>query len=367
MKTVKALYKLLSNERKSFLEKYPHFNPDDDKIHVLYVSPCLNATGYYRMILPMLELNRTNTHSAIITKIHKWNFNLEFEDYDNPIDKRLIEWAHYIVFPVIFTPMDYIIEAIRAINQNISFVMDIDINYFVIPENNLNATKITEAYKSNLLKNILQMNMLTGVSKLLLTSINEHLVSKQPEHKVRLASFPNLISKYSIENIDIIKHNQSDKTKIGILANSAGYHDVLKIKNVIKHINNKYNEKVEFILLGWNGKLPDGQDISEELSMTVEKSVSFLKYLTNVNKLTFDIVLLFQENTPFNLQKSYAKCLEICTFAAAIIASKKSPFSTVIIDEENGLLAGSENEWIDKISKLIDNKSYRIAMGERSI
>src|SRR5579885_787089 len=115
MKTLKELYGRL-NTAKNFKEKYPQYNMDDNKIHVLFLSPCLNEAGYYRMILPALELNKTDTHSAIIGHIHKWDFNKLFDDYDTPIDFRLVEWADYVVLPVMFTDAAYIIKSMREIN-----------------------------------------------------------------------------------------------------------------------------------------------------------------------------------------------------------------------------------------------------------
>ena len=46
MKKIKDLYALL-NEEKDFEKRYPQFNPDDGKIHMLYLSACLNGTGYF--------------------------------------------------------------------------------------------------------------------------------------------------------------------------------------------------------------------------------------------------------------------------------------------------------------------------------
>ncbi len=51
MKTLKELYFRL-NTAKEFKDKYPHFNMNDKKIHVLFLSACTNESGYYRMILP---------------------------------------------------------------------------------------------------------------------------------------------------------------------------------------------------------------------------------------------------------------------------------------------------------------------------
>ena len=364
MKNVKELYYQLNKKNNTFLDKYPHYDRNDGKIHVLYVAPCLNATGFYRMVLPMLELNKTVTHSAIVTTIHKWNFNKQFDDYDNPIDKRLIEWADYMVFPVIFSPMEYIIKAVNSVKSDIIFVMDIDINYFELPIKSLNASKITEKHKRNLLGNISQMDIVIGVSTPLLKAIDELLIKQYTSHNVKLAYFPNLISHIGTQEIEAIKRNERDRVRIGIIANPSEYYNILLLKNTFESIYNKYSDKCEIVIFGWDGKSNDNKELLENLNIIFEKSVSFLNYYTNVNNLTFDFVLLPLENIPYNNQKSFVKYLEMSTFGIPIIASKILPNIEVIDDGETGMLANTEQEWIDKISKLIKDKSYCQELGK---
>ena len=130
MKEVKALYELL-HCKKSFIEKYP-MDPRDGKLHVLYVSPLLNGTGYYRMLAPMMELNKTKTHAALASSLHKWNFTKEFNDYDNPVDRRLIEWADFVVFPTILSDATYIVHSFKKIKPELQLVMDLDC-YYLLP------------------------------------------------------------------------------------------------------------------------------------------------------------------------------------------------------------------------------------------
>ena len=111
MRNVKELLERL-NSSLSFEEKYPELQDEAEKVHVLYVAPCMNASGYYRMIAPALELNKTKSHKAVVNQIHKWNFNKKHDEYDTPVDERLIRWADYIVFPTFFTDIQPIIEGI---------------------------------------------------------------------------------------------------------------------------------------------------------------------------------------------------------------------------------------------------------------
>src|SRR5690606_15380363 len=133
MKNIMELYHQL-NEQKSFEQRYPNYNPKDEKIHILFVAPFLNASGYYRMIAPALEINRTNTHVAILSSINKWDFNNRFDDYDTPVDVRLLKWAYYVVLPAMTTNANYIIESFSQQNNKLQFVMDLDSNLHALPK-----------------------------------------------------------------------------------------------------------------------------------------------------------------------------------------------------------------------------------------
>ena len=364
MKNVKELYELL-NGKHDFGAKYPFYREKDGKIHILYISPCINGTGYYRMIAPMLELNKTATHAALISIIHKWSFAKQFDDYDNPIDKRLIEWADYVVLPAMFSDASYIIESLNKINDDLQFVMDIDCNYHCYPKEHPNHTKITKEQLKTLLHNMAQVDILTGASVELLLEYEKLITKHHLSSTVYMEYQPNLISDVGIREISGIKKNESDKIRIGIIGNLSGYYDMLSIKEILIAIQKKYKEKIDLIFFGWDGKLPGGKEPLKELEYGFEKSVSFLGYYDKLNDLALDIVLLPLTTIPFNTAgKSVVKYLEASTFAIPVVASAISPYKEVIEDKETGLLATTPEEWSAKIEQLIEDTTYRHDLGK---
>ena len=367
MRTVRKLYELLGSN-KPFEEKYPLVLQQDGKVHILYVAPCLNGTGFYRMIIPMLELNKTATHSAILTGIHKWNFNKQFEDYDNPIDRRLIEWADYVVLPTTFSDTEYIKKSMRAINDELQFVMDVDCLHHQYPKSHPNYEKVATKHKQLLLKNIAEMDIVTAASEGLIHYYEKQLAEKYPDSKVYLEYQPNLISDFGFQEIESIQQNQSDKLRIGIIGNVAGHYDTISIKEVLFQIKEKYKEKVELVFFGWNGLLLDGSPAFEGLEFTTEKSVRFLDYYNRLNELQLDLVLLPFSDNPFNSKgKSFIKYLETAAFALPVVASNVTPFKAVIDDEETGMLAETTEEWMVKIEQLAEDAAYRQAMGKAAL
>jgi glycosyltransferase involved in cell wall biosynthesis len=364
MKHVKELYELLNGDY-TFEEKYPFYKENDGKIHVLYIAPCINGTGCYRMVFPMLELNKTTTHAALISTLHKWSFSKQFDDYDNPIDKRLIEWADYVVLPTLFSDATYIIAALLKINDDIQFVMDIDCNYHRYPKEHPNASKISKQQLHTLLGNIAQMDILTGAAKGLLAEYEQRITRHYSSSNVVMEYLPNLISDIGLQEVSGIKKNDTDKVRIGIIGNLSSYYDLLSIKDVLLSTLAKFGDQIELIFFGWDGKLPDNQEPLKELIIIAEKSVSFLDYYEQLNNLLLDVALLPLTDIPFNTKgKSPIKYLELSAFAIPVIASNIAPYTEVITDGETGLLASTPEQWLTKIEQLITNKADRYHLGK---
>ena len=178
MKIVNTLYERLNTDQ-PFEIKYPEMELKDHKIHILYVAPCFNATGYYRMIAPAIELNRTKDYRAILSTIHNYNFTKRFGDYESYVDEELLEWADYIVFPPGFKPLDEIIDSINAINPALQLVMDIDSYYHNIPPEHPGQFSPKEL--DVLLRNMSRMNHLSFSTPRLLEAYQSHLKELIPE------------------------------------------------------------------------------------------------------------------------------------------------------------------------------------------
>ncbi|MBL4575807.1 MAG: glycosyltransferase family 4 protein [Opitutaceae bacterium] len=367
MRNVKEVYQQLT-EQTEFDKRYPAFKKDDGKIHILFISPCLNGTGYYRMIVPALELNRTRTHSAIISSIHKWNFNKQFGDYDNSVDEKLISWADYVVLPVMFSDVTYILKALKAKNNRLQFVMDLDNNINAIPKEHLDYTKITKEAKAHLLSNIAKMDILTGASEGILEYYDRLIERYHPNSEVEMEFIPNLVSRFGYQEAEPLSKNKTDIVRIGIIGTGATAYDTLSIIDVLKELKEKHEDKIELIFFGWNGKLPNREEPLKDIPFTYVKSVSFLDYFDQLNKLELDIALLPSKKIPFNTHgKSFIKALEFAVFAIPVVATDLAPYNEVIENKETGFLVKEQKQWIAVLDQLIEDKKLRDRIGKSAL
>lgn len=73
----------------------------------------------------------------------------------------------------------------------------------------------------------------------------------------------------------------------------------------------------------------------------------------------WDIGLCPLEDNEFNRCKSNIKALEFIALGAAVVAQNMLPYSNYIKENVTGLLAGTEDEWFDRISRLVEDKDLR--------
>lgn len=367
MKSVVELFNRLGNE-KSFENRYPEYNIGDDKIHLLYVSPCLNSVGYYRVISPALELNKTATHRAIVTKIHKWNYNLQLTDYVSPIDSKLIEWADYIVMPVIFENTTYLFQAWRQMNNDVQIVMDLNSNYHLMPKEHLDYSKITVTQKKQLLNTISEIDILTSHSIGLLDFYDNLLDKYFPQSTVMTEYLPSLVSLIGYQKTVSLSQAINKKIKIGIIHSGAEYYDILSVIDILKEIESKFSNEIELVFFGCNGNVPGIKEAISNLKFTYYKPVKFIDYFDRLNEIQLDIALIPNKKIPFNTHgKSIVKFLELSVFGIPVIATNNDLYNEIIKEGENGFLADSAEEWMAKIELLISDQELRSKVGKTAL
>lgn len=71
-----------------------------------------------------------------------------------------------------------------------------------------------------------------------------------------------------------------------------------------------------------------------------------------------------EPGNPFCRAKSALKYFEAAAVGVPTVASRMEPFERAIVHGSNGLLAGSEEEWLEALALLIEDGERRRAMGE---
>lgn len=362
MRTIKELQVRL-NPKNSFDQRY---NIEaDDKIHLLYVSLKLNATGYYRMIAPALEINKTDTHKAIITSIETNDFSRKLSDFVNQLDERLIAWADYIIFPALFSDVSYLMQAIKTLNPSVQLVMDLDRNYFAIPASIPLSRKLTNHKLKCLENNLGLMDIVTVANEAFQKFLQRFIDDRLQNANTFVQYLPSLVSRYSYEEMPPLTRNTSEKLRVGLIKPTE--EDLLSLKEVLFEMHSSLKEKIQFVCLGKPHSSKEGDLLLKEIDCEIHDSVSFLDYFEKLNSLQLDIVLLPAKEGLYNRHQNNHLFLELSVFGIPVVASINHPTSKLISYGENGFVAGEVPEWLDIINLLINDKTLINRIGKNAI
>lgn len=343
------------NRKHLLAEKYPEMKAGDGKIHVLYLHCLLNSTGLYRIILPYLELNKTDTHSAVIGTIHKWKFSQPFEAYNNAIDKRVIEWADYIVFPALQYPFKSIYDNLKKVNPRVKIVFDI--NEFIINRHRISEKARKRKHKI-VLSNLRYANLISCSTSTLANHYQEQLralVSVQPEFAV----IPNFISSHLFLRTPYqsIQLNQEDrgKIRIGIFGTPDIAISFSDLPNQIVSAFKQCKGKGQLVVIGWNGCY-NGVDLFNEIEVEFHKNIKIERYYERLHDLNLDVVLMPTTGNEIKYGKSPIKYIEMAALGIAVITDQTTILSRVIRNRETGFIVDHKNKWKEFLVELLTNQ-----------
>ena len=160
----------------------------------------------------------------------------------------------------------------------------------------------------------------------------------------------------NIEN----NNNRNKKIRLGWAGANAHYEDVRILRGVMDTLLAKYGDKIEFFFKSPNELFKAQPGITNETGY-----VPLNKYPKKLKSFGFDIGLAPLCDNIFNRCKSANRYLEYSMLKIPTVASDiGGQFSEVIKEGENGFLAKTESDWINKLSLLIESTILREKIGK---
>lgn len=165
------------------------------------------------------------------------------------------------------------------------------------------------------------------------------------------------------EKINRKTGRNSKKIRIGYFSGSMSHNkDFATVKLPLLRIMEKYPQ-VELVLVG-------PLDLDDELNRFRDRIIhsGFVpreKHYSNVASVDINLAPLEMDN-PFCESKSELKFFEAGIVKVPTVAVGNETFSGAITDGEDGFLAKTEDEWFQKIEKLVIDENLRKEMGERA-
>ena len=127
---------------------------------------------------------------------------------------------------------------------------------------------------------------------------------------------------------------------------------------VLKRIKEKYGDKVYFKVImnstTWQSEIPDTKIVQWKAENEIDELCEF------------DIGIMPLPDDKWSRGKCGFKGLQCMALELPVVMSPVGVNKEIINDGENGYLADNEDEWVEKLSALIDNKGLRLEMGKKA-
>lgn len=173
--------------------------------------------------------------------------------------------------------------------------------------------------------------------------------------------------------------------KVGMMGTNNHFKNFCQNIPICQLLKKKYGDKIQFEVFGLN----------EEYLKTVEKYTAHKNYIPYAKQaykemlelgfvfkapalngenfpnemclLGWDIGIVMIDNNRTDKSKSFLKWMDYSLARIATVARGISPYTDVIVDGHNGMLANGITEYVNKISHLIDNLPMRQLLINNSI
>lgn len=328
--------------------------------------------GYYRIMKVAEQLKPEHDVTVWGTE---WQDKFEEFDKDEEMFYTWIAttfdvvWIHFIDNPRVFA---YLYAAMNKHSKKI--VMDIDDNYLDVDSTNPAAKIVGRGTgKRAELSTILSFCDALTVSTV---PLKEKLQAHFKEvHNVDVPIF--VIPNYNdIKDWNFTPIEKPDGLVIGYMGGISHHGDLDMVLPAIKEVMTKYDhvgfqligqlnhDAAKKVFKGWSQKL-------RKRILLVQPSATFLDFPWWMSQQPWDIGIAPLTKSKFNECKSHIKFMEYSMYQIPTVASRVYPYYMdvlgipTITDTETGVLA-ENGQWVEKLSKLIEDKEYRELLGKNA-
>jgi len=298
-------------------------------------------------------------------------FQVSVTTQDNPFLKLLSKKFKIFVFhrTIYTSSIKNLIEKIKKQNKEIIFETD-DLVF------DAKLTQATDHYKN--MSHFEKLQYEKGVGEEILkdpyvkvcTTSTKYIAKKLEEYQKKVFVITNKISnewlaianKLLKDRIQNSIPSTRNKIRLGYFSGTIGHNkDFATSSNALIKILEKYPQ-VELFLAGPLELEKKFDQFSNRIIRS--KYVSRKKHFANISKC--DIILAPLEKDPFSEGKSELKFSEAGIVSVPTVAARNQTFSDAISDGENGFLAETEEEWFEKLEKLILDENLRKEIGKKA-
>ncbi|HBO34406.1 MAG TPA: hypothetical protein DD636_06680 [Anaerolineaceae bacterium] len=248
---------------------------------------------------------------------------------------------------------NYLSVMSQAANLGKPVVMDMDDDLLSLPIHHPDRVKLNYAKA--------QIPILTGmVQATALTVTTPYLADQLRKYNSNIFVMPNYLDDslwhFNAPQVEPV----GDKIRIFFMGTVTHVPDLEMLKPAFRALAMKYPGRLEYMFYGANLKFEES--IPATVTNCQSETFVYADYVRVALAQKANIAIAPLENIPYNHCKSSIKYFEYSATGLPGVYSRVTPYSSVIEEGINGFTAATVDEWIDKLSQLIENSQLREAM-----
>jgi glycosyltransferase involved in cell wall biosynthesis len=189
--------------------------------------------------------------------------------------------------------------------------------------------------------------------------LKNQYIKDNPQLEGRVQVIPNSI------DFNLFKpfpKKDTERIRIGWVTSSSHLNEIWIVKNVMKRLFEKYGNKIVFVQ---QGDLSELSKVFPPEQMEFHQFIDLNIYPLKIASLNLDIGICPLVDDEFNKHKSQLKWSEYASLKVPAVCSDLDPYSCVE-EGKTGFLAKTEDEFVEKLSRLIESKELREEIGQNA-
>lgn len=299
-------------------------------------------------------------HLRVIGPISHTNINLIMgPELKQNIQSNIVESDLIIVqrtFPADYKTFNEILDITRRLKKPL--IYDFDDNLFLLPENH------PDRKTFGVSRALLPM-LFAATNADFITVSNDHLKKSFKDLNENIFVLPNYLDD-SIWSLipPQMKHDKKQLT-IGYMGGDSHKQDLEMITPVLLSLKEQYSKEINFHFYGVEP--PKAFMSCPDTIWTPIKTYVYSNFVQDFQEIDVDIFIAPLVDSEFNRCKSPIKFLEYSACGAPGVFSDIPPYSEIITDGKNGLLAKTSDEWKQQIQLLINNPEIRYKLSVNAL
>lgn len=342
-------------------------------MRVVFLVPGESGCDFYRAIQPAIILHKHKLATIQMVKkgdgedcIFRFLEDTDIIVFQRPLDKKVLNLCKTKIKKVVVDYDDNLfdISPFNPVYKNLG-IKEVKYSFpdgtkIELWKDGMKDTRGEVIFDINKNKEHLEIMRDILIHADLVTTTTPYLAKIFKKFNKNVAVLPNAINLANWMRLPLVK---TDEIRIGWMGGWSHYEDWYSIAEPLSEVFKRYSYlNLRLVLFGHHFRGTTKNILADKVEFYPwEKSNAYPLKLASLN---LDIGIIPLIDTKFNRCKSSIKFYELSALKIPAVISNVPPYNIDVRHNETGLLYNNSNEFIDCLSKLIDDKILRQEMGE---